>query len=299
MASSATTTVPLASSSGLPTDTAVVLAVGRVDSNGVDITAQGKFEVFKGVVSGNNINCSTSAYRGLEGTAQSHAAGEVVEYLATETVWNAMVTGILVEHNQDGTHKTTMTLPTTAVTLTGTQTLTNKTLTDSTNNVMAKSLKSATTTVDVAAATAPTTGQVLTATGASAATWQTPTAGTLTFATSGPQANFSTSATTATDVTGATVTINPTATATVDVEVMGRIYLATAGDNIHIALLIDGVIKHEYDASFSTANYGNAFALGAQASVASGARVIKMTVHNATAARSVSVDQANVKLRWK
>ena len=39
---------------------------------------------------------------------------------------------------------------------------------------MAKSLKSATTTVDVSAATAPSSGQVLTATGASAATWQTP-----------------------------------------------------------------------------------------------------------------------------
>jgi hypothetical protein len=57
-----------------------------------------------------------------------------------------------------------------------TQTLTNKTITDSTNNVMAKSLKSATTTVDVSAATAPSSGQVLTATGSTAATWQTPTA---------------------------------------------------------------------------------------------------------------------------
>lgn len=38
-------------------------------------------------------------------------------------------------------------------------------------------LKSASTTVNVSSATAPTTGQVLTATGASAATWQTPTTG--------------------------------------------------------------------------------------------------------------------------
>jgi len=40
---------------------------------------------------------------------------------------------------------------------------------------IANALKSATTTVDTSAATAPTSGQVLTATGASAATWQTPT----------------------------------------------------------------------------------------------------------------------------
>ncbi len=57
---------------------------------------------------------------------------------------------------------------------TDTQTLTNKTITDSTNNVMAKSLKSASTTVDVSAATAPSSGQVLTATSSTTATWQTP-----------------------------------------------------------------------------------------------------------------------------
>lgn len=41
----------------------------------------------------------------------------------------------------------------------------------------ARNLKSATTNVDVSAATAPTSGQVLTATGGSAATWQTPSGG--------------------------------------------------------------------------------------------------------------------------
>ena len=41
----------------------------------------------------------------------------------------------------------------------------------------ASALKSATTTVSISSATAPTTGQVLTATGASAATWQTPSGG--------------------------------------------------------------------------------------------------------------------------
>lgn len=41
----------------------------------------------------------------------------------------------------------------------------------------ATELKSATTVIDVSSATAPTTGQVLTATGGSAATWQTPAAG--------------------------------------------------------------------------------------------------------------------------
>ena len=63
---------------------------------------------------------------------------------------------------------------------TNVQTLTNKTLTDSTNNIMARSLKSATTTIDVSSATAPSNGQVLTATSSTLATWQTITSSSLT-----------------------------------------------------------------------------------------------------------------------
>lgn len=60
------------------------------------------------------------------------------------------------------------------------QALTNKTVTDTSNNVAAKSLHSASTVVDVVAATAPSTGQVLTATDSTHATWQTPSTGALT-----------------------------------------------------------------------------------------------------------------------
>ena len=54
------------------------------------------------------------------------------------------------------------------------QTLTNKTITDLSNYVMARYLKSLTTSVDVSASAAPTVGQMLTATSSTAATWQTP-----------------------------------------------------------------------------------------------------------------------------
>lgn len=54
-----------------------------------------------------------------------------------------------------------------------TDTLTNKTITDDSNNVAANSLKSTGSPVDVAAADPPSNGQVLTATGATSATWQT------------------------------------------------------------------------------------------------------------------------------
>lgn len=75
---------------------------------------------------------------------------------------------------------------TSAVTTDGTQTLTNKSISGgqitsavatATTATGANALYSATTTVGVSAATAPTSGQVLTATSSTAATWQTPAVG--------------------------------------------------------------------------------------------------------------------------
>lgn len=60
----------------------------------------------------------------------------------------------------------------------GTQTLTNKTLDSTTNVVAADKLHSATTTIVINTATAPTAGQVLTATSGTTANWQTPASGT-------------------------------------------------------------------------------------------------------------------------
>jgi hypothetical protein len=119
VASAVATTVPLQSTTGLPTDTAVNLTINRYDITGT--TKQALWETITGVVSGSNIiNC----LRGQEGTASSWSAGTLVEFLITADNTNDMVDGILAEHNQDGTHNTTY-----VVTPTGTQTLTNKTLT--------------------------------------------------------------------------------------------------------------------------------------------------------------------------
>ncbi len=102
VASATTTTIPLSSVSGLPTDTAIILAIDRVDSD--SNSTPSSFEVIKGVVSGSNIDCDSDSNRGIEGTAQSHSAGAVVEYLFTASQWDEMIEALLEEHNQDGTH---------------------------------------------------------------------------------------------------------------------------------------------------------------------------------------------------
>ena len=95
------TTIPLSSSSGLPTDTAVVATIDRVDANG--IATPSLEESVVGVVSGNNLVTCT---RGVEGTAQAHSAGAVVEILFTNKVWGDLIDGILAEHSQSGAHTT-------------------------------------------------------------------------------------------------------------------------------------------------------------------------------------------------
>ena len=71
----------------------------------------------------------------------------------------------------------TLTVPNANTTIVGTdivQTLTNKTITDPTNTVTATGLRTSTTAVSIAGSSAPTIGQILTATSNTAATWQTP-----------------------------------------------------------------------------------------------------------------------------
>ena len=103
-----TTTIPLSSTTNLPTDTGVTLVIDRVDANGA--STPNLEETITGVVSGSNIITSV---RGVEGTAQAHSAGAVVELLFSNTLWNDLITAHLVGFNQDGTIKsgTVLTVP--------------------------------------------------------------------------------------------------------------------------------------------------------------------------------------------
>lgn len=94
------TTIPLASTTNLPTGTAVVVVIDRVDSNGTATPTLEETAI--AVVSGSNL---VSAVRGSEGTAQAHNAGGVVEVLVTAIGWNDIVDGILVGHTQLGNHR--------------------------------------------------------------------------------------------------------------------------------------------------------------------------------------------------
>lgn len=99
VADASTTTVPLSSATNLPTDTGVTVVIDRVDANGTSTPSLE--ETIVGVVSGSNL---VSCVRGVEGTAQAHSAGAVVEVLFSSDTWNDAIDGLLVNHAQDGTH---------------------------------------------------------------------------------------------------------------------------------------------------------------------------------------------------
>ncbi|HBI17141.1 MAG TPA: hypothetical protein DDY52_03260 [Candidatus Moranbacteria bacterium] len=90
----------LVSALDIPTDTAVIITINRVDAGGIQ--TPGKMERIIGIMGENNT--VTNCIRGVGGTAQAHSGGSVVEILIDKKLWNDLMDGILVEHNQDGTH---------------------------------------------------------------------------------------------------------------------------------------------------------------------------------------------------
>ena len=100
VADAVVTTIPGVSLTGLPTDTAVLVTIDRVDSSGTKTPT--KMERVVGLVSGNNL---VSCIRGVEGLAQAHSGGAVMEIVIAPKSWNDIIDHLLTEHNQDGTHK--------------------------------------------------------------------------------------------------------------------------------------------------------------------------------------------------
>lgn len=101
------------------------------------------------------------------------ATTTLVGRTTTDTLTNKTLTAPVIATIVNGGTLTLPTGPDTLVARASTDTLTNKTITSTTNTVAAQQLHNLTGTVDVAGSAAPTSGQVLTATGATTATWQT------------------------------------------------------------------------------------------------------------------------------
>jgi hypothetical protein len=119
VANNTVTTIPLSSTTNLPTDTGVTVVIDRVSSTGTKTPTLE--ETVTGVVSGNNL---ISCVRGAEGTAQAHSAGAVVEALVTAINWNDQVDAMMAEHAQDGTHASSIAKLSASQTFTGSDTFT-------------------------------------------------------------------------------------------------------------------------------------------------------------------------------
>lgn len=142
-------------------------ASGNVLLSGASAPSWGQIDLSTSVVTG----VLPVARGGTGVTVTTGTAGSLV-YSGSPTLVTPSIASIV--------NTGTLTLPTSTDTLVGrstSDTLTGKTITSSLNNVTSRALfaDSGATTVSVFAATAPSSGQVLTATSSTTATWQTPT----------------------------------------------------------------------------------------------------------------------------
>lgn len=122
------------------------------------------------------------------------------------------------------------------------------------NDRTASGLRSATTVVDVSAAAAPTTGQVLTATSGTAATWQTPSSG-ATLSTSEANATTNATTTSTTDVLMTSMTLTPGA-GTWLAMFSGAFSNNVNGSGVNISLYVNGVQQNGTQRAFFNSNAG-------------------------------------------
>jgi hypothetical protein len=92
-------TITPASVVGLPTDTDITLTFDR--------TVTSKLERIIGQISGSNFVINSGG-RGADGTTEQAHTSPTVEYIPNAKDINDMVDGLLVEHNQTGTHKSAL-----------------------------------------------------------------------------------------------------------------------------------------------------------------------------------------------
>jgi len=114
-------TITPASVTGLPTGTEITLTFDRVDSSGT--ATPSKMERIIGSISGGNFVITT---RGADGSTEQAHTSPVVEMIWNAKDWNDTLDAFLVGHTQAGAHSSDI------VTLSGSQSLSNKTFADET-----------------------------------------------------------------------------------------------------------------------------------------------------------------------
>ncbi|MDP4227508.1 MAG: LamG domain-containing protein [Bacteroidota bacterium] len=96
--------ITVGSTTNYPTDTAIIIAIRKVDTNG-SLVAGTYTEWIATVTNGTTLALNTTP---VYGNDQVYSAGSTTQvYIPTSAkANNDMIDGILLEHNQDGTHKT-------------------------------------------------------------------------------------------------------------------------------------------------------------------------------------------------
>lgn len=122
------TSITVASTTNWPTDTGVTFAIDEVETvDGQEVRVAGTYNIFRGTVASATSITNLTYVGGDANRNYSAGASTRVYILVSYAQVNRMIDGILVEHNQDGTHGTMTADALTvdgALAVTGTSTLT-------------------------------------------------------------------------------------------------------------------------------------------------------------------------------
>lgn len=170
---------------------------------------------------------------------------------------------------------------------------------------VANALKSATTNVDVSAATAPSSGQVLTATASTTATWQTPSVAATIIAPSSSKSGTTVTTSGTTELTVKEVTItNPSTAGRIFITAVFGMNTPTVADDYFVYRLYFGTTPTELQYVTETPKYtagGGRIVItivGTATVATSGTQLIRMTVTRASGSGTIKSQDTETYCNW-